>query len=52
MGIHEWSYDNGISRDRRYRVPLKDTVIALKDIRAEVELGYDESSPISKPNVA
>ncbi len=41
MGIHEWSYDNAINGDRRYRVPLKDTVIALKDIRAEVELGFD-----------
>ena len=41
MGIHEWSYDNGIHGDRRYRVPLKDTVIALKDIRTEVELGFD-----------
>jgi len=41
MGIHEWSYDNGIHGDRRYRVPLKDTVIALRDIRTEVELGFD-----------
>ena len=41
MGIHEWSYDNAIHGDKRYRVPLKDKVIALKDIRAEVELGFD-----------
>ena len=41
MGIHEWSYDNAIHGDRRYRVPLKDVTIALKDIRAEVELGFD-----------
>jgi NADPH-dependent glutamate synthase beta subunit-like oxidoreductase len=41
MGIHEWSYDNAITSDRRHRVPLKDTVIALKDIRQEVELGFD-----------
>jgi formate dehydrogenase (NADP+) beta subunit len=41
MGIHEWSYDNAIHPDTRYKVPLKDTVIALKDIRAEVELGFD-----------
>jgi NADPH-dependent glutamate synthase beta subunit-like oxidoreductase len=41
MGIHEWSYDNEITLDKRYRVPLRDKVIALKDIRAEVELGYD-----------
>src|SRR6201996_2152026 len=41
MGIHEWSYDNDISADKRYKVPHRDKVIALKDIRTEVELGYD-----------
>ncbi len=41
MGIHEWSYDNEITLDKRYRVPLRDKVVALKDIRAEVELGFD-----------
>jgi len=41
MGIHEWSYDNDISADKRFRVPHRDKVIALKDIKAEVELGYD-----------
>jgi NADPH-dependent glutamate synthase beta subunit-like oxidoreductase len=41
MGIHEWSYDNDISNDKRYRVPHRDKVVALKDIRAEVELGFD-----------
>jgi formate dehydrogenase beta subunit len=42
MGIHEWSYDNDISNDLRYKVPLRDNAVALKDIRVEVELGYDE----------
>jgi formate dehydrogenase (NADP+) beta subunit len=41
MGIHEWSYDNDVSLDERYRVPLRDNAITLKDIRAEVELGFD-----------
>jgi formate dehydrogenase (NADP+) beta subunit len=41
MGIHEWTYDNAITSERRHRVPLKDKVIALKDIRTEVELGFD-----------
>lgn len=41
MGIHEWSYDNEVTDDRRYRVPLRDKVVALRDIKAEVELGYD-----------
>ena len=42
MGIHEWSYANEIAPDRRYRVPLRDKVVALRDIRVEVELGYDQ----------
>ncbi|MGI8526007.1 MAG: FAD-dependent oxidoreductase [Pseudolabrys sp.] len=42
MGIHEWSYDNEIALDQRYNVPLRDKVVALKDIKAEVELGFDE----------
>jgi ferredoxin len=41
MGIHEWSYDNDISIDQRYRVPLRDKTVALRDIRTEVELGFD-----------
>jgi len=41
MGIHEWSYDNDIALDNRYRVPLRDQKIALADIKAEVELGFD-----------
>ena len=39
MGIHEWSYDNAITADHRFRVPLKDTAVALKNIKIEVELG-------------
>ena len=42
MGIHEWSYDNDIAPDKRYRVPLRDKVVALRDIKAEVELGFDQ----------
>ncbi len=42
MGIHEWSYDNDISNDQRYRVPLRDKLVALKDVRLEVELGFDQ----------
>jgi ferredoxin len=41
MGIHEWSYDNDITLDQRYRVPLRDQAITLKDIRVEVEIGFD-----------
>jgi len=43
MGIHEWSYDNDINNDIRYRVPLRDKAVALKDVRIEVELGFDRA---------
>ncbi len=42
MGIHEWSYDNDISNDQRYKVPLQEMNVALKNIKIEVELGFDE----------
>ncbi len=42
MGIHEWSYDNDVSNDIRYKVPLKEMSIALKNIKVEVELGFDK----------
>jgi ferredoxin len=41
MGIHEWSYDNDISLDRRYKVPHAPPEKTLKDVRMEVELGFD-----------
>jgi formate dehydrogenase (NADP+) beta subunit len=41
MGIHEWSYDNGVSLDLRFKVPHREKLVALKDIKAEVELGFD-----------
>jgi NADPH-dependent glutamate synthase beta subunit-like oxidoreductase len=41
MGIHEWSYDNEIAPDLRYKVPWQDIKITLKNVKAEVELGFD-----------
>ena len=41
MGIHEWSYDNAPSLDLRFKVPQRDKFVALQDIKAEVELGFD-----------
>jgi NADPH-dependent glutamate synthase beta subunit-like oxidoreductase len=41
MGIHEWSYDNAITVDRRFKVPHRENAIALKNIATEVELGFD-----------
>jgi NADPH-dependent glutamate synthase beta subunit-like oxidoreductase len=44
MGIHEWSYNNAISPDERYIVPWKDKKITLKNIKVEVELGFDPAT--------
>jgi NADPH-dependent glutamate synthase beta subunit-like oxidoreductase len=41
MGIHEWSYDNDVSNDKRFKVPHQELSLALADIKAEVELGFD-----------
>jgi formate dehydrogenase (NADP+) beta subunit len=41
MGVHEWSYDNQVAEDLRYKVPHVDKAIALKDRKVEVELGFD-----------
>jgi len=44
MGIHEWSYDNQISAEQRYKVPWQDQKMTLKDIKVEVELGFDRQT--------
>jgi NADPH-dependent glutamate synthase beta subunit-like oxidoreductase len=41
MGIHEWCYDNDISTNLRFKVPLESKAVALKNIKTEVELGFD-----------
>ena len=43
MGIHEWTYDSGVTPDLRYKVPHEDKSITLKDRKIEVELGFDQS---------
>jgi ferredoxin len=44
MGIHEWSYDNEIHPDARYKVPWRDIKVVLKSVKAEVELGFDAAT--------
>jgi len=44
MGIHEWSYDNDVSSDLRFRVPWAKAELALASIRVEVELGFDTAT--------
>jgi ferredoxin len=41
MGIHEWIYDSEIAPDTRYKVPWRDIKVTLKNVKAEVELGFD-----------
>jgi NADPH-dependent glutamate synthase beta subunit-like oxidoreductase/formate hydrogenlyase subunit 6/NADH:ubiquinone oxidoreductase subunit I len=41
MGIHEWSYDNDVALDARYKVPHLVKDLALGDLHAEVEIGFD-----------
>jgi formate dehydrogenase (NADP+) beta subunit len=48
MGLHEWSYDNEIALDQRYRVPLRDKAVALRDIKMEVELGFDPNLALAE----
>ncbi|NNE29026.1 MAG: 4Fe-4S dicluster domain-containing protein, partial [Saprospiraceae bacterium] len=42
MGIHEWTYDNNIAHDLRYRVSHESTSKTLKNRLVEVELGFTQ----------
>src|SRR5579885_340721 len=42
MGIHEWSYDNDVSIDLRYKVPHAPKEVTLRNVKVEVELGFDK----------
>jgi formate dehydrogenase beta subunit len=44
MGIHEWSYDNEVAPDERYKVPWRDVQQTLKNVKIEVELGFDPAT--------
>jgi formate dehydrogenase beta subunit len=48
MGIHEWSYDNEISPDDRYKVPWAPSERTLTDIKVEVELGFDAATALKE----
>jgi ferredoxin len=41
MGIHDWSYDNQVSEESRREMPVKPLESTLKDIKLELELGFD-----------
>ncbi len=44
MGIHEWSYDNEIMPEARHKVPWRDINQSLRNIKIEVELGFDAAT--------
>lgn len=41
MGIHEWIYDSLVADDHRFKVPHANKEVSLKNLKAEVELGFD-----------
>jgi NADPH-dependent glutamate synthase beta subunit-like oxidoreductase len=43
MGIHEWSYDNAISADLRFKVPWQKEELTRR-LDVEVELGFDRAT--------
>jgi NADPH-dependent glutamate synthase beta subunit-like oxidoreductase len=48
MGIHEWSYDNDVSAEMRHKVPWQDQKLTLKNIKVEVELGFDAKAGLAE----
>ena len=44
MGIHEWIYDNRVSEEARKKMPVKSLEKTLKDIKLELELGFDRAA--------
>jgi len=48
MGIHEWSYQSIIDHQSRNLVPHLDWDQAVKELTAEVELGFDEKLALAE----
>ena len=42
MGIHEWSYSNNYFAEHRTKVPHADKTTSIRNLKMEVELGYDD----------
>ena len=42
MGIHEWSYKNDYTPLHRVAMPHADKAQSLRNLKVEVELGYDD----------
>ncbi|MFH1158185.1 MAG: FAD-dependent oxidoreductase [Pseudomonadota bacterium] len=48
MSVHEWVYRNDVSGADRYAVPHADKMKSLKDVKMEVELGFDRKTACSE----
>jgi NADPH-dependent glutamate synthase beta subunit-like oxidoreductase len=48
MGIHEWSYSNNYSPDNRVAVPHADKTLSLRNLKMEVELGFDDQLAVKE----
>ncbi len=48
MGIHEWSYDSGITMDLRHRVPTQELKKTLSSIKTEFELGFNPQMALAE----
>ena len=50
MGIHEWSYHNQVSLDKRRKVPTQELSTTLRSINLELELGFDPVLALDEAN--
>jgi NADPH-dependent glutamate synthase beta subunit-like oxidoreductase len=48
MGIHEWAYSNAYSPSHRTAVPHADLRATLRNLKTEVELGYDDKLAVKE----
>jgi ferredoxin len=48
MGMHEWSYDAEHDPARRHLVPHADQRVSLKNVKVEVELGFDRELALAE----
>jgi formate dehydrogenase beta subunit len=48
MGIHEWSYSNAYDATKRVAVPHADLAQSLRNLKVEVELGYDDQLAVKE----
>ena len=48
MGLHEWSYDNAITLDRRFAVPQVEKRQSVEERKTEVELEFTDQQALAE----